>query len=143
MTAADLSDSLDWIGPELLALVGTPARTVHQAITNGILVPRSGTRPLIDDTKRPFVAAQTARLAAVLDQDDVLVAAWRDLVAGCRDLNHVLYPSERIAFLRDTSAASSIEYAVIASGIAVAIAATITILSGSVQGLFVTVLTAL
>ncbi len=48
-----------------------------------------------------------------------------------------------IAFLRDTSAASSIEYAVIASGIAVAIAATITILSGSVQGLFVTVLTAL
>ncbi len=100
--AADLSDSLDWIGPELLALVGTPARTVHQAITNGILVPRSGTRPLIDDTKRPFVAAQTARLAAALDQDDVLVAAWRDLVAGCRDLNHVLYPSERIAFLRDT-----------------------------------------
>jgi hypothetical protein len=25
-----------------------------------------------------------------------------DLVAGCRDLNHLLYPSERIAFLRDT-----------------------------------------
>jgi len=100
--AADLSDSLDWIGPELLALVDIPARAVHQAITNGVLVPRPGARPRIDDTKRFFVATQTAILAAVLDQDDVLVAAWRDLVVGCRDLNHVLYPSERIAFLRDT-----------------------------------------
>jgi hypothetical protein len=100
--AADLSDSLNWIGPELLALVDTPARAVHQAITNGVLVPRPGARPQIDDTKRPDVAAQTAILAAVLDQDDVLVAAWRDLVAGCREINHNLYPSERIAFLRDT-----------------------------------------
>lgn len=100
--AADLSDSLDWIGPELLALVDVPARAVHQAITNGVLVPRPNNRPLIDDLKRSDVATLTAVLAAVLDQDDVLVAAWRDLVAGCRDINHVLYPSERIAFLRDT-----------------------------------------
>lgn len=100
--AADLSDSLDWIGPELLALVGTPARAVHQAITNGVLVPRPNRRRQIDDSKRSDVATLTAVLAAVLDQDDVLVAAWRDLVAGCRNLNHVLYPSERIAFLRDT-----------------------------------------
>lgn len=48
--AADLSDSLDWIGPELLALVGTPARAVHQAITNGVLVPRPNRRPQIDDS---------------------------------------------------------------------------------------------
>lgn len=77
--AADLSDSLDWIGPDLLALVDTPARAVHKAITNGVLVPRPGARPRIDDSKRPFVATLTAVLAAVLDQDDVLVAAWRDL----------------------------------------------------------------
>ena len=32
----------------------------------------------------------------------MLVAAWRDLVAACRDIDHVRYPSERIAFLRDT-----------------------------------------
>lgn len=101
-SGADLFDSLQWIGPELLALVDTPAQAVHQAITNGLLLPRPGARPRIDDTKRPFVAAQTALLAAVLDHDDVLVAAWRDLVASCRDLNHVLYPSERIAYLRDT-----------------------------------------
>ena len=32
----------------------------------------------------------------------VLVAAWEDLVAACRDIDHRRYPSERIAFLRDT-----------------------------------------
>ncbi len=40
--AADLADSLQWSGPELLALVDTAARSVHQAITNGLLVPRAG-----------------------------------------------------------------------------------------------------
>lgn len=101
--AADLDDSLQWIGPELLALVSTAARSVHYDITNRLLVPRPGAaRPRIDDTQRPAVAMQTAALAALLDRDDVLVAAWRDLVAGCQDINHVLYPSERIAFLRDT-----------------------------------------
>jgi len=101
--ADDLFDSLDWIGPELLALVDTAGRAVYRAITNDLLVPsRTGARPRLDDTKRPIVAAQTALLAAVLDRDEVLVAAWRDLVAGCRDINHVQHPSGRIAFLRDT-----------------------------------------
>jgi hypothetical protein len=101
--AGDLADSLQWIGHELLALVDTAARSVHQAITNGLLVPRAGAaRPRIDDTQRPAVARRAAALAALLDRDDALVAAWRDLVAGCQDINHVLYPSERIAFLRDT-----------------------------------------
>jgi hypothetical protein len=101
--AADLADSLQWLGPELLALVDTAARNVQQAITNGLLVPRAGAaRPRIDDTQRPAVATRAAALAALLDRDDALVAAWRDLVAGCQDINHVLYPSERIAFLRDT-----------------------------------------
>lgn len=100
--AADLADSLDWIGPGLRALVDTPAQAVHYAITNDLLVPRPNARPRLDDTKRPVVAAQTNVLAAVLDSDDVLVAAWRDLVAACQDIDHVRYPSERIAFLRDT-----------------------------------------
>ena len=30
------------------------------------------------------------------------VAAWRDLVAACRDIYYTKYPHERIAFLRDT-----------------------------------------
>jgi hypothetical protein len=100
--AADLSDSLDWIGPGLLTLVDAPGRTVLNAINNDLLAtgPNGGRR--LDDTRRPVVAAQTAALAAVLDRDDVLVAAWRDLVTACRDINHVRYPSERIAFLRDT-----------------------------------------
>lgn len=50
----------------------------------------------------PSVATRAAALAALLDSDDALVAAWRDLVAGCQDIDHILYPSERIAFLRDT-----------------------------------------
>jgi hypothetical protein len=100
--AGDLSDSLDWIGPDLRALVDTPTQAVHHAITNDLLMPRPNRRPQIDDTKRPFVAAQTAALGAVLDSNDVLVAAWLDLVAACQDIDHVRYPSERIAFLRDT-----------------------------------------
>jgi hypothetical protein len=100
--ADDLSDTLGWIGPDLLALVDAPGRAVRQAITHDLLVtgPNGGQR--LDDTKRPIVAAQTAMLAAVLDQDDVLAAAWRDLVTACRDIDHGRYPSERIAFLRDT-----------------------------------------
>jgi hypothetical protein len=100
--ASDLSDGLGWIGPELSALVGTLGQAIHHAITNGLLVPRTNARPRLDDTKRPDVGTQTTALAAVFDRDDVLVAAWRDLVAACQDIDHVRYPSERIAFLRDT-----------------------------------------
>ena len=85
-----------------MALVDAPGRAIHHAITNDLLVtgPNGGAR--LDDTKRPVVAAQTAVLTGILDRDDVLVAAWRDLVTACRDIDHTRYPSERIAFLRDT-----------------------------------------
>ncbi len=46
-------------------------------------------------------------------------------------------------FLRDDSGATAIEYAMIASGVGVAIAATVTSLGSSVKGLFTTVSTAL
>lgn len=46
-------------------------------------------------------------------------------------------------FLRDDSGATAIEYAIIASGIAVAIAATIVSLGSSVQGLYSSVATAM
>ena len=82
-TAADLSDSLGWIGPDLLTFVDTRERAVLEAINDDLLAtgPNGGRR--LDDTKRPFVAAQTTALAAVLDHDDVLVAAWRDPVRAC------------------------------------------------------------
>lgn len=105
--AADLFDTLDWIGPGLLALVDTPGRAVHLAITNDLLVTGSGGGVRLDDAKRPIVAMQATALESVLARDDVLVAAWRDLVAACRNTDHVLYPSERIAFLRDTLVALS------------------------------------
>lgn len=83
--AADLADSLDWIGPNLLALVGTAARTVHHAITNDLLVPRPpNPRPRIDDTKRPGVGAQTAVLERVLDQASlVCLRTSSSCVATC------------------------------------------------------------
>ncbi len=43
----------------------------------------------------------------------------------------------------DERAATAIEYALIASGISIAIAATVVILGGNVQGLFASVATAL
>jgi pilus assembly protein Flp/PilA len=46
-------------------------------------------------------------------------------------------------FLRDDGGATAIEYAMIASGVGVAIAATVTSLGSGVKGLFTTVSTAL
>ena len=46
-------------------------------------------------------------------------------------------------FLRDEGGATSIEYAMIASGIAVAIAATLVTLGSSVQGMYSNVATAM
>jgi pilus assembly protein Flp/PilA len=48
-----------------------------------------------------------------------------------------------LRFLRDESGATSIEYAVIASGVAVAIAATVMTLGSGVKGLFTSVATAM
>jgi len=48
-----------------------------------------------------------------------------------------------LRFIRDEDAATSIEYAMIASGIGVAIATTIVGLGSSVNGLYSTVLTAM
>jgi len=52
-------------------------------------------------------------------------------------------PTTLSRFLRDDSGATAIEYAMIASGVAVAIAATVTSLGSGVKGLFTTVATAL
>jgi pilus assembly protein Flp/PilA len=48
-----------------------------------------------------------------------------------------------LGFLRDESGATAIEYAMIASGVAVAIAATVVNLGSSVKGMFTSVSTAM
>jgi pilus assembly protein Flp/PilA len=48
-----------------------------------------------------------------------------------------------LRFMRDESGATAIEYAMIASGVAVAIAAAVTSLGSSVKGLFTSVATAM
>ena len=52
-------------------------------------------------------------------------------------------PTAVAHFLRDDSGATAIEYAMIASGVGVAIAAAVTSLGSGVKGLFTTVSTAL
>ncbi|MGV0596777.1 hypothetical protein [Mycolicibacterium porcinum] len=97
--AVDLADARSWIGPEFNQLVDGPVRAIEQAITGDLLMNCTAG---LDDSKRPQVAAATASLTAVLGGDDLLVAAWRDLVAACRNIDHTVYPYERIRFLRDT-----------------------------------------
>jgi pilus assembly protein Flp/PilA len=48
-----------------------------------------------------------------------------------------------LGFMRDESGATAIEYAMIASGVAVAIAAAVTSLGSNVKGLFTSVATSL
>lgn len=99
--ASDLADTLDWLGPELKALVGAQGQTIQQVITNQLLFTNVKGKPDLDDTKRPIVDAANSALTTAIGGDDTLVAAWRDLVAACRDTDHTRYPHERVAFLRD------------------------------------------
>jgi hypothetical protein len=99
--ASDLTDTLDWLGPEVKALVDLPGQAIQQAITTQLLYTNQKGKPALDDTKRPVVAAANSALTAVIGGDDMLVAAWRDLVTACRGIDHTRYPHERVAFLRD------------------------------------------
>ncbi|KWX67598.1 hypothetical protein [Mycobacterium sp. NAZ190054] len=76
-------------------------QAILQAITNDLLAPGPNGGARLDDTKRPIVGAACSALTAVIGGDDMLGAAWRDLVAACRDTDHIRYPHERVAFLRD------------------------------------------
>lgn len=100
--ASDLSDTLDWIGPELRVLVDRRGQAIHRAIITDLLAPGPGGGARLDDTKRPVVGSATAALTTILGGDDLLLAAWRDLVAACRSVDHTIYPVERVKFLRDT-----------------------------------------
>ncbi|SHP95397.1 Uncharacterised protein [Mycobacteroides abscessus subsp. abscessus] len=99
--ASDLADTLDWLGPELKALVDAQGQAIQQAITTQLLRTNQNGKPALDDTKRPVVAAANSALITVIGGDDMLMAAWRDLVTACRDIDHTRYPHERVAFLRD------------------------------------------
>lgn len=100
--ARDLDDCLDWIGPSLHTCVSSAASAVHKTITQDLITANSRGKTSLDDSKRPVVANSAAALLSVLNTDASLVAAWSDLVTACRDIDHKRYPSERVAFLRDT-----------------------------------------
>lgn len=98
--AGDLDDSLSWVGPELAALVTAAVHDLHDPITSELLTGRS--KPSVDDSKRPVVAQKAAALGVLLDRDDALVAAWRDLIAACKNPDHTAFPTDRVKYLRDT-----------------------------------------
>ncbi|WP_083954730.1 MULTISPECIES: hypothetical protein [unclassified Rhodococcus (in: high G+C Gram-positive bacteria)] len=98
--ALDLEDALTWLGPELDALVNTAVSDLHTCITADLLAVKKG-RAVVDDTKRPAVAQNAASLAALLDRDEVLVAAWRDLIAACKNMDHETFSTEQVKYLRD------------------------------------------
>jgi hypothetical protein len=99
--ARDLDDARTWLGPQLLAQVEPAASEVSKAITNDLLTAKASGKFGLDDSKRPHVLAKAQALAALLQRDDAISAAWRDLVAACQSSDHSLYPTERVKFLRD------------------------------------------
>lgn len=100
--ARDLDDARAWLGPQLSAQVDFAASEVSEAITVELLPQKANGNFGLDDTKRPHVLAKAQALGALLQRDDTISAAWRDLVTACRSSDHVLYPTERVKFLRDT-----------------------------------------
>lgn len=99
--ARDLDDARSWLGPELRARVEPAASEVTTAITTYLLTPKANGNFGLDDSKRPQVLAKVQALGTLLHHNDVISAAWRDLVAACQDSDHSLYPTERVKFLRD------------------------------------------
>lgn len=102
--ASDLGDTLDYLGPETSVVVRDAVIELVAAI-NALFRTAADQygkpQRYIDGDQRPAVRKCAAALYELLDQDDTIIAAWRDLVAGCRDRDHVNYTFDRIAFLRD------------------------------------------
>jgi hypothetical protein len=104
----DLDDARVWLGPQLRAYIEPAASEVSKSITTDLLTPKSNGNFGLDDSKRPHVLAKVQALGTLLDRDDTISAAWRDLVAACQNPDHSLYPTERVKFLRDAVAAISV-----------------------------------
>lgn len=100
--ARDLDDARAWLGPQLKVEVDTAAWEVSKGITIELLPPKPDGTFGLDDSKRPHVLAKAQALKALLQRNDTIVAACRDFVAACHSPDHLLYPTERVKFLRDT-----------------------------------------
>lgn len=100
--AADLQESLEQLGVKCHALLEAPVRALHTVITSELAPIGSRGKPKLDDTKRASVAVKAEALDQILGIDDVIVAAWRDLVDGCKSTDFTEFPDARVAFLRDS-----------------------------------------
>ncbi|KQU55299.1 hypothetical protein ASG84_23000 [Rhodococcus sp. Leaf278] len=99
--ATDLGDALKYLGPKMAGILTTPITAILDAIRNELFIPRNGKNPVVDDTKRALVTRYAIALHDLLDEDIVILSSWRDLVEACKNDDHLVYPYDRIAFLRD------------------------------------------
>ncbi len=99
--ATDLDDALKYLGPKMACVLTTPITAILDAIRNELFIPRNGKNPMVDDTKRALVTRYAIALHDLLDEDIVILSSWRDLVEACKNDDHLVYPYDRIAFLRD------------------------------------------
>ncbi|MFF0611720.1 hypothetical protein ACFYUD_23965 [Nocardia tengchongensis] len=107
----DLADTSTRLGPELCSLVESEIAAALQALAS-LIQPKTiecrkfsectRTIPTVMEENRPPVREAVDALASRLDGDDVMVAAWHDLITACRSENTREFPQDRVAFLRDT-----------------------------------------
>ncbi|MFE2961816.1 hypothetical protein [Nocardia tengchongensis] len=101
----DLADTLERLGTELQTLIKSDGEAVLDALGKLVIpkvMPNGAERLIVEEVNRPQVRKTIRALAERLDEDDVTIAAWRDLLAACRSTKFREYSNDRIAFLRDT-----------------------------------------
>jgi hypothetical protein len=102
--ARDLQDTTEYLGPEAYSLARDAAVALIDAIDNLFieqLDERGQARRSIDNERRPRVKASAAELFELLNDDNMMIAMWRDLIAACQNPNHADYSYDRVGFLRD------------------------------------------
>jgi hypothetical protein len=102
--ARDLRDTTEYLGPQTYCLVRDASAALIDSI-DGLFVEqqdeRGQARRSIDNERRPPVKASAAQLFELLNDDSMLIAMWRDLIAACQNPSHADYSYDRVGFLRD------------------------------------------
>ena len=102
--ARDLHDTTEYLGPEAYSLARDASAALIQSIDDLFVEQQDEhgqARRSIDNERRPRVKASAAQLFELLNDDSMMIAMWRDLIAACQNPNHADYSYDRVGFLRD------------------------------------------
>lgn len=94
---ADFEDCLSYAGSQLGARISTDALALLSSI-HSIMPSPNGS---IKEADRASIKAPSAALISLLKSDEVLVAAWRDLVDGCMNFNGIVISTDQLNSMRD------------------------------------------